>query len=193
MKRLTTNKSVSEMSMTELAHNSCYRGGDGWARYRDYGLDIDARELTRMLLKDHADGDDLFTDDEDFEGWMMDCLQDGLDSMEGLIALFYRNLWAMADLRERLKYYEDLDEQEKLLKLPCAMGDTVYRVRKCEAQSCERCGGYTWVGNCYTDYIGRIFVERFGYRHLDSFGKSIFLTREEAEAALESMEDRNEG
>ena len=28
--------------------------------------------------------------------------------MTGLIALFYRNLWAMADLWERLKSYEDL-------------------------------------------------------------------------------------
>jgi len=92
------------------------------------------------------------------------------------------------DALEEFNIYKDLEEQGKLLKLPCAMGDTVYRVRKCEAQSCERCGGYTWVGNCYTDYIGRIFVERFGYRHLDSFGKTVFLTREEAEAVLKNYE-----
>lgn len=54
MKRLTTNKDVSEMSMYELAHNSCY-AKDGKARYRDYNLNIDARKLTRKLLKDHAD------------------------------------------------------------------------------------------------------------------------------------------
>lgn len=111
MKRLTSNRNVSEMGMAELAYNSCYRGGDGWARYRDYSLDIDARQLARMLLKEHADGDDSFTDGEDFEGRMMDYLQDGMDSREGLIALFYRNLWVMADLRERLKYYEDLEER----------------------------------------------------------------------------------
>lgn len=34
------------------------------------------------------------------------------DSQIGLLALFYRNLWAMADLRERLKYYEDLELDE---------------------------------------------------------------------------------
>lgn len=107
MERLTTNKDVSEMGMYELAHNACY-AKDGKARYRDYDLDIDARELTRKLLKDYTDGDDSFTDNEDFDDWMMDYLQSGIDSMEGLLALFYRNLWAMADLRDRLAEYEDI-------------------------------------------------------------------------------------
>ena len=106
MKRLTSDKPVAEMGMFELAHNSCYIK-DGKARYRDYSLDEDARVLTRMLLKDHADGDDAFTCDEDFDDWMIDYLEYGMDSIEGLIALFYRNLWAMADLREALKAYED--------------------------------------------------------------------------------------
>ena len=81
MERLTTNKDVSEMGMYELAHNACY-AKDGKARYRDYDLDIDARELTRKLLKDYADGDDSFTDYKDFDDWMMDYLQSGIDSME---------------------------------------------------------------------------------------------------------------
>ena len=37
-------------------------------------------------------------------------------NMEGLIAVFYTNIWAMADLHESLKEYEDLEEQGKLLK-----------------------------------------------------------------------------
>lgn len=115
MKRLTSDKPVAEMRMFELAHNSCYIK-DGKARYRDYSLDEDARLLARRLLKDHADGDDAFTSDEDFDDWMADCLLDGMDSAEGLIAVFYRNMWAMADLRERLKEYEDLEEQGKLIK-----------------------------------------------------------------------------
>lgn len=106
MKRLTLDKPVSEMGMFELAHNSCYIK-DGKTRYRDYELDVDARAFTRKLLKDHAAGDDAFTCDEDFDEWMVDHLQDGTDSVEGLIALFYRNLWAMGELRERLKAYED--------------------------------------------------------------------------------------
>ena len=97
---------VAEMGMFELAHNSCYIK-DGKARYRDYSLDEDARVLARALLKDHAGGDDAFTCDKDFDDWMVDYLQDGMDSVGGLIALFYRNLWAMADLRDTLKAYED--------------------------------------------------------------------------------------
>ncbi len=108
MKRITLDKPVSEMGMLELAHNSCYIK-DGKARYRDYDLDVDARVLTRQLLKDLVDGDDAFTCDEDFDEWMVDYLQDGMDSTEGLIALFYRNLLAMAELRECLKTYEDTD------------------------------------------------------------------------------------
>lgn len=49
MERLTTNKEVTGMSMTELAYNCCY-AKDRAARYRDYGLDIDARDLARKLM-----------------------------------------------------------------------------------------------------------------------------------------------
>lgn len=106
MKRLTSDKPVEKMMIFELAHNSCYIK-DGKVRYRDYSLDEDARVLARELLKKHAYGDDAFTCEEDFDNLMAGYLQDGMDSMEGLIALFYRNLWVMADLREALKAYED--------------------------------------------------------------------------------------
>lgn len=111
MERLTTNKDVSDIEgMYELAHNSCYIDKDGNARYRDFESDVDARVLTRELLKKYADGDDAFIDDEDFDNQMMEALMYGTNTREGLIALFYRNLWAMADLRERLKAYEDLQD-----------------------------------------------------------------------------------
>lgn len=42
MERLTTNKSVSDMSMVEQAHNSCYVDSEGNARYRDYEMEMDA-------------------------------------------------------------------------------------------------------------------------------------------------------
>lgn len=105
MERLTSDRPVTEMGMYELAHNSCYIK-DGKARYRDYSSDEDARALSRKLLKEHT-GDDAFTSDRDFDDWAVDHLQDGMNSAEGLIALFYRNLWAMAELREALKAYED--------------------------------------------------------------------------------------
>lgn len=36
----------------------------------------------------------------------------------------------LANCEQKLKHYEDLEEQGKLLKLPCAVGDTVYRINK---------------------------------------------------------------
>lgn len=107
MERLTTNKDVSEMNMTELAYNSCY-AKDGCARYRDYDTDMDARELAIRLLDRFADIPNEFTCDEDFDDFILNATMYRTGDICGLIAIFYRNLWAMADLRERLKEYEDI-------------------------------------------------------------------------------------
>lgn len=49
---------------------------------------------------------------EYFDEEIMENLQyDPFESVTGLIALFYRNLWAMADLRETLKSYEDAKDK----------------------------------------------------------------------------------
>lgn len=158
MERLTLNKDTLKMNNTELAYNSCY-GKDGNARYRERGLDIDARELARKLLVKYAEGDDSFTCDEDFDEYIYDCLQYGMENIEGLIALFYRNLWAMADLHDRLKYYEDLEEQEVATSLledeqkcqPEYLGENIAigcKIGKCKCNNivrsyqkfCDECG-----------------------------------------------------
>lgn len=107
MERLTVNKSVADMSMFELSHNCCYVNGEGNARYRDYEMEMDARDLARNLMVTLAK-DELPVDDEEFDEEVMENLMiDPFSDVRGLIALFYRNLWAMADLREKLKTYED--------------------------------------------------------------------------------------
>lgn len=110
MERLTSNKETKDMTMIELAHNSCYADSQHNARYRDYNLDIDSRQLARNLLKDICDEDLAEYTDEEFEEYMGEMLSLEMDSKIGLLALFYRNLWAMADLREKLKEFEDLEE-----------------------------------------------------------------------------------
>lgn len=110
MKRLTVYKLASDMNMVELAHNCCYVK-DRNARYRDIEMDMDARDFARNLMTTLT-GDDLPTDDDDFDEEIMENLQyDPFESVTGLIALFYRNLWAMADLRETLKSYEDAKDK----------------------------------------------------------------------------------
>ena len=109
-KRLTVYKPASDMNMVELAHNCCYVK-DRNARYRDFEMDMDARDFARNLMTTLT-GDDLPTDDDDFDEEIMENLQyDPFESVTGLIALFYRNLWAMADLRETLKSYEDAKDK----------------------------------------------------------------------------------
>ena len=196
MKRLTSNKDVSDIEgMYELAHNSCYIDKDGNARYRDFETDIDARILTRLLLKKYAEGDDAFTCDDDFDEQMMNALQYGTDSIEGLIALFYRNLWAMAELRERLKKYEDAEENGLLLKLPCKVGDTVYEISRIEPYrnpAIREMGivdillrdndMYFTLQDLYDEYYDNSILST-------EFGKTVFLTKEEAEQALEKIKD----
>lgn len=107
MERLTTNKNVSDMGMVELALNCCYIAKDGSGRYRDYEIDMDERDFVRKLTTTLV-GEDLPLQDESFDEEMMDNL--GIDpfaDVRGLIAIFYRNMWSMAELMEKLKRYED--------------------------------------------------------------------------------------
>ena len=168
--RLTTGKAVENMDMVELAHNCCY-AEDKKARYRDYDMDIDAREFAKKLLVNLAD--DAFIDDSDetFDEVIHDYLQYGTDNLVGLIALFYQNLWAMADLRETLKAYEDAEEQGLLIRLPVAEGTTVFGIIR-----------YFFRGRNENQY--EICECKFELSMLREIGKTIFLTREEAEAAL---------
>lgn len=205
MERLTTDKPVEEMGMYKLAHNSCYIDENLSARYRDFETDIDIRELARDIMREfkiwEIDDDEMLSD-EIFDETIMDNLQYGTKELEGLIALFYRNLWAMAELRERLKYYEDLEEQGLLLKLPCKVGEVVYFVdRRYDREK------RTFVSFVHNGYVKAI---KFSSRptkvtieyediddncdrckgkdvHASNIGKTVFLTKEEAEAKLKEM------
>ena len=82
---------------------------------------------------------------------------------------------------DKLAEYEDLEEQNRLIKLPCAVGDTIYTIYSDEDSSfieepkvVEVSTHRVWIDSAYFDY--------------DDFGKTVFLTREEAEAALKELE-----
>ena len=169
MRRLTTDKAVREMGMTELAHNCCY-AEEGVAKYRDFETNLDARDFARNLMSELTAGE-LPDGDEGFDEAILDNLQlDCFSDVRGLIALFYRNLWAMADLRETLKDYEDAEEKGMLLRLPCPIGTEVWTIM---------------VGMTGKHPI--LFKQEFEYSMVEHFGKSVFLTKEEAEVALEKL------
>lgn len=110
MKRLTSDN-VCEMSMTELALNQVFVR-DGWAWYRkapgDEGsvCDLIRSVAAKGMWQDNIDLDPNLTDEE-MGDIMLDWLQFGEEEPEGVLAILYRALWAMAELRERLKRYED--------------------------------------------------------------------------------------
>lgn len=79
---------------------------------------------------------------------------------------------------EKLAYYENLEEQGRLVKLPCKVGDTVYKVDKVR----EKIKQYKVI-HFETD---RVDFDNYDSCFLSHFGKTVFLTKEEAEAELNS-------
>lgn len=130
----------------------------------------------------------------------------------------YRNtLQCIMDCFERLAHYEDLEEQGRLLVLPCKVGDTVYAIadcadilkdcdddyytgtgaitcpfgKDCEFEECDDANRRvfeTYVGSIYKDKDEpvNIFLDKIVDRQFypSDFGKTVFLTRAQAEDAL---------
>lgn len=202
MERLTTNKKVSEMEMVELAHNCCYEDEEHNARYRDFEMEMDARDFAINLMVTLTK-DELPVDKTEFDEEILDNLTiDPFSDVRGLIALFYRNLWAMADLREKLKCYEDAEEQGLLLKLPCKVGDKVYQISENFIEPCtvetiflgkyrDRNGNWCNMAEIYYDRDDCPYVSTEIY--FTDIGETVFLTETEAEAKLKEMEGRANG
>lgn len=193
MERLTTNKSVADMSMIDLVHNSCYADDERNARYRDYNLDVDSRWLVRNLAKDICGEDFKDLSDEEVDEYMASMLSVGIDSTIGLLALFYRNLWAMADLREKLKYYEDAEEQGLLLRLPISEDAPVYSIEYCCGKNKSNRSGMCVRGFCENCSDKAYYIRESVAKHCSicEINKSVFFTREEAEAKLKEVEKGN--
>lgn len=196
MERLTTNKSVDDMSMVELAHNSCYVDDEGNARYRDYEMEMDARDFARNLMVTLTK-DELPVNDAEFDEEVLDNLTiDPFSDVRGLIALFYRSMWAMADLREKLKDYEDLGYTPEELKLcfdpPEVLyeigseidGEKVHPIYPVDGEQIEYFKGEVY-WNC-RDSFGD-YVEM----SLSGLHKEYFLNYEEAKAKLKEMEEKD--
>lgn len=78
------------------------------------------------------------------------------------------------ELIDKLAEYEDLEEQGRLLKLPCKIGGTVYVIMN------QR--------DNFSDALYKIVTAAFfRYGMIKDVGKTVFLTREEAEEALENL------
>ncbi len=99
---------------------------------------------------------------------------------------------------EKLKRYEDLEEQGRLIILPCKEGDTVYcifnRYTKCtfnneEFDECS-CQGCEYVCDSKKEnYVQDMRAYNLDWivTNLKNFGKTVFLTKSEAEEKLKEL------
>ena len=87
----------------------------------------------------------------------------------------YESKMELVGLLEKLKEYQQLEEQGRLVKLPCKVGDNV------------------WV--IMTGMTGKhpvLFRQSFELSMLKHWGTSVFLTKSEAEAKLKELRYSND-
>ena len=85
----------------------------------------------------------------------------------------WENCKTIDDVIDKLAEYEDLEEQGRLIKLPCKVEDTVYHVVQ---------GRIVEVSNVDLFFLLLSVAE-------NRFNNSVFLTKAEAEQKLKGMED----
>ncbi len=102
---------------------------------------------------------------------------------------------------DKLKHYEDLEELQRLIELPCKVGDTVWVVGSrcladeepddwCEYHDCDECSygmKYTVFERKTNAYLA--YSMTLGDSSNFIWGKTVFATKAEAEEALKRMQD----
>lgn len=105
---------------------------------------------------------------------------------------------------EKLAYYEDLEEQGLLVRLPVKIGDDIYKIPSKANYDLNVLNGYKANNRVYHQKVYNIVFSQSGWLvqcDKDSiytpnvicvdveYGKTWFLTREEAEKKLEEMKN----
>lgn len=235
MYRLTTDNPTDNI---EASLNLFYvRDGDAFIRgggdapdYADISVTDFIRKTARTLCPDML----LPESAEEISFAMAEYLFDGYEEPSGLIALLYTAAWSYAELRERLKAYEDTglepeaiepvkhalaakhmvdletlnntpisrlvelaeaDKDGRCVVLPRKVGHRVFALLDTDKHISECEVKQIGLGN----EIGFVVLEPIGARGrkygvaLKGFGKTVFLTRKEAEKALAEMEGKKDG
>lgn len=88
---------------------------------------------------------------------------------------------------QKLAHYEDLEEQGRLIELPCKIGDTVYVVEDWgyRKELKEREVGVVALKGI-NDFSKEFWEDVYGgiFGNFSDIGKTVFITKAEAEAAL---------
>ena len=88
---------------------------------------------------------------------------------------------------QKLAEYEDLEEQGLLLRLPCPIDTTVYDITWWDdVQEKVKVDGKTFYRTVHKHKVSK---SKFSLIDIYDFGKTVFLTKAEAEQKLKEMED----
>ena len=98
------------------------------------------------------------------------------------------NCKTVENMIKKLATYEDLEEHGLLVRLPCKVGDTVYKITRFCSGGIRDCG-YSYECSECPEYKPFIEYIEFKITILKDIGKNVFLTREEAEKKLEEMKN----
>ena len=98
----------------------------------------------------------------------------------------WENCKTIDDVIDKLAEYEDLEEQGRLVKLPCKIGTEVYDITWWDnVQEKVVIKGKSYYRTVYKHKVTKL---PFTYSDIDDFGKTVFLTKSEAEQRLKEME-----
>lgn len=117
--------------------------------------------------------------------------------IDRLMELSNENQFGRNEAYYKLQHYEDLEEQGRLVELPCKIGDTVYYINTHNRLSLFKNTVYeAKVARFVTTRYGTSIViqirNEYGCTELyseDNYNKTVFLTKEAAEAALKGEKD----
>lgn len=103
-------------------------------------------------------------------------------------------------LSEKLGRYEDAEEQGLLLRLPCKIGDDIFVIPSEVNYRLNKSFGAKGLNKVCRQVVDHIEFNSYGYlvstnegmtvHSQEAFGETWFLTREEAEQALEDMKGK---
>lgn len=108
----------------------------------------------------------------------------GVDSEELQCNLDFNEFNKVTNALNRLAEYEDLQEQNKLLILLCAVGDVVYEVDFVDNQIEKKRIESIEISECGISIYARDIFNSFDAYDISDFGESVFFIKQQAESAL---------
>lgn len=121
-------------------------------------------------------------------------------TVHGMIVPIYSD-FPIRQIKSKLAEYEDAEEQGLLLRLPCSIGEPIFVIPSPVNCKLNILNGYEKNNRVYEQIVCNFVFTKYGLtiNTCDGFcnvraaesGKTWFLTKEEAEAALKKMQEEN--